>query len=135
MVGQIGRKVLQSIGWAARSAIEPTWPMIFGGFLLTGTYFVAASMIFPADPQTDHEQHFAENYRLVLGGFLACNIAINGWIVYQVGIENFLSWRQIIVGWSLIPVTLLAIVIPDRRVVLACICWLIMLYPLSLAWG
>lgn len=121
-------------GWAMREKVSATWPVLFVGFVVTGIYYVAASLIFPADPEQDHEQHFAENYRLVLAGFLACNAALLLWVVSIVGLPNMLDPRQIIITWSLFPVAALAMWSTDRRVVLACICWLIMLYPLSLVW-
>lgn len=121
-------------GWAMREKVSATWPVLFAGFVVTGIYYVAASLIFPADPEQDHEQHFAENYRLVLAGFLACNAALLLWVVSIVGLPNMLDPRQIIITWSLFPVAALAMWTTDRRVVLGCIGWLIMLYPLSLVW-
>jgi hypothetical protein len=122
-------------GWFMREEVKATWPTVFAGFVVTGIYFVAASLIFPAAPEDDHDAHFAENYRLVLGGFLLCNMALLGWLVSLVGIERLLGLREIIISWSLIPVTLTAIIATDRRIVLACIGWLIALYPLSLVWA
>lgn len=121
-------------GWSMRERITPTWPMIFAGFLVTGIYYLAASLIFPANPDEDHEQHFAENYRLVLGGFLLCNLALLGWVISIVGVDRLFGLREFVITWSLAPVTLLAMILRDRRVVLACITWLIALYPLSLIW-
>lgn len=122
-------------GWAMREQIAPSWPMLFAGFVVTGTYFVAASLIFPATPEEDHDAHFAENYRLVLGGFLLCNVALLGWLVSLTGFANLMGLRQIVIVWSLIPAVLTAMVARDRRIVLACIGWLIALYPLSLIWN
>lgn len=121
-------------GWQIRTAIKPTWPMMFLGFLFTGVYYVAAALIFPDNPDDDHEAHFAANYRLVLAGVLLCNTVLFGWIVHLVGLANLFSLRQIVISWSLFPTLLVAILARDRRVVLACIGWLIALYPLSLVW-
>ncbi len=121
-------------GWALRSKITPTWPMMFAGFLVTAVYYVSASLIFPETADQDHEAHFAANYRLVLAGMLVCNIALLVWTVSIVGAENLFSLRQFIITWSLYPVIGLAILARDRRVVLGCIVWLIGLYPLSLVW-
>lgn len=121
-------------GWSVREQIFPTWPMIFGGFVVTGTYYVAASLIFPADPDEDHDQHFAENYRLVLGGFLFCNLALLAFVVSIVGTDNLFAPRQLVITWSIVPAALVAILATDRRIVLGAIGWLLALYPLSLVW-
>jgi hypothetical protein len=121
-------------GWQLRAHITASWPMMFAGFLVTGTYYVAAALIFPESADEDHEAHFAANYRLVLGGFLLCNLALFGWVASIAGTDNLFGLRQIVISWSLIPVSLLAIVARERGIVLGCICWLIALYPLSLIW-
>lgn len=121
-------------GWQFRTHITPTWPVMFAGFLVTGIYYVAASLIFPESAEEDHEAHFAANYRLVLAGVLICNGALFAWVTSIVGAENLFSFRQIVISWSLWPVGIVAILASDRRVVLGCIVWLIALYPLSLVW-
>lgn len=122
-------------GWSMRAKIVPSWTMLFAGFLVTGIYFVAASLIFPASPDEDHETHFAENYRLVLAGFLLCNCALLGWLISISGFAGLIGLREFVIVWSLFPVCLGAIFASDRRVVLGCIVWLITLYPLSLVWS
>lgn len=84
-------------GWSIRSQITPSWPELFCGFLVTGTYFVAASLIFPATPEKDHDAHFAENYRIVLGGFLLCNCALLGWLISISGIDGLIGLREIVI--------------------------------------
>lgn len=121
-------------GWQMRANITASWPMMFAGFLVTGIYYVAASLIFPDSAEEDHEAHFAANYRLVLAGVLVCNGALFAWVASIVGTENLFSLRQIVISWSLWPVSLFAIFANDRRIVLGCIAWLIALYPLSLVW-
>lgn len=121
-------------GWQMRDHIKASWPMMFAGFIVTGVYYVAASLIFPDSADKDHEAHFSHNYRLVLAGVMLCNTALFGWVASIVGIENLFSFRQIIISWSLWPVGLVAILARDRRLVLSCIVWLICLYPLSLIW-
>ena len=122
-------------GWQMRQFVTASWPMMFAGFIVTGIYFVAASLIFPANPEDDHEAHFAANYRLVLAGVLICNIALYAWVVSIVGFASLFTVRQLVLAWSLLPVTLVANFARERGIVLCCICWLIMLYPLSLVWA
>lgn len=121
-------------GWEMRQFVTADWTVMFAGFLVTGIYFVAASLIFPASAEEDHEAHFAANYRLVLAGVLVCNVALSAFVVSKVGIAPLLTLRGFVIGLSLYPVTLLAIVARERGIVLGCICWLIALYPLSLVW-
>lgn len=122
-------------GWQMRAHITASWPMMFAGFILTGIYYVAASLIFPDTADEDHELHFAANYRFVLAGVLVCNGALLGWVVSIVGAENLFGLRQVIITWSLWPVGLTAILARQRAVVLGCVGWLIALYPLSLVWA
>ncbi|WP_285709216.1 hypothetical protein [Erythrobacter oryzae] len=121
-------------GWQMRQFVTASWPVMFAGFIVTGIYFVAASLIFPASPEEDHEAHFAANYRFVLAGVLVCNMALIAWVASIVGTGNLFGARQIVITWSLIPATLVAIFARERGIVLGCICWLIALYPLSLVW-
>ncbi|MCX9146789.1 hypothetical protein [Erythrobacter sp. WG] len=121
-------------GWQMRQFVSARWPVMFAGFVVTGIYFVAASLIFPASPQDDHEAHFAANYRLVLAGVLICNIALYAWVVSIVGADRMFTARNIVISWSLLPATLIAIFARERGVVLGCIGWMIALYPLSLVW-
>jgi hypothetical protein len=121
-------------GWQMRAHITASWPMMFAGFIVTGIYYVAASLIFPETADEDHEHHFEVNYRFVLAGVLVCNAALFAWVASIVGAENLFSLRQIIISWSLWPAGLVAIFARQRAVVLGCIGWLIALYPLSLVW-
>ncbi len=122
-------------GWQMRQHVTASWPVMFAGFIVTGIYFVAASLIFPSSAEDDHEAHFSANYRLVLAGVLICNIALYAWVVSIVGTAQMFTVRNIVITWSLLPVILIAIAARERGVVLGCICWLIALYPLSLVWA
>lgn len=123
-------------GWSLRDLLPLSWPVLFGGFLVTAVYFVAASLVFPDDPGTweDLNAHFDQQYRKVLGGILLCNIALFAATIALIGIEKFGTLRAIVISWSFFPVALLAIVAKDRRVVITCLVWLIATYPLSAVW-
>jgi hypothetical protein len=122
-------------GWALRELIPLTWPTLFGGFLVTAIYYISASLIFPDDDWDNIGVHFERHYRTVLCGILVCNIALLGAAIALTGLPGTASIRTIIVTWSFFPVSLLAIFVRDRRVVLACLVWLIALYPLSAVWS
>ncbi len=122
-------------GWSMRDLLPLSWPALFGGFLVTATYFVAASLVFPDDPEAwdDLGAHFDKHRRKVIGGVLLCNIAL---LATVAALANFppLDVRNIVITWSFFPVALLAVCAKDRRIVCSCLVWLIALYPLSAVW-
>jgi hypothetical protein len=122
-------------GWTLRERLPLSWPVLFGGFVVTGTYYVAASLIFPDDPEEwgDLDGHFDKHRRTVLAGVYLCNVALLGTVVALTGSIG-LDLRTLVVTWSFFPVTAVAIATGRRPVVLACLCWLIALYPLSVLW-
>lgn len=123
-------------GWAMRDLLPLSWPILFGGFIVTAIYFVAASLVFPDDPEewSDLNAHFDKHRRKVIGGILLCNAALIAATLALVGTHWVTDLRTIIVTWSFFPVAALAIAATDRRVVVACLVWLIALYPLSAVW-
>ena len=123
-------------GWAVRDLIPISWPVLFGGFLVTALYYVAASLVFPDDPEewSDLNAHFDKHRRKVIGALLLCNIALFATVAWLDGFPA-LNLRSLVIAWSFFPVSLLAIAAKDRRVTLGCLLWLIALYPLSAVWG
>ncbi|MBN8841860.1 MAG: hypothetical protein J0H88_01330 [Sphingomonadales bacterium] len=124
-------------GWSLRDQLPMNWAVLFGGFLVTGIYYVAASLVFPDDPEAwdDLTAHFDKHRRTVLGGIFLCNLALMAVTVAFVGTAWVGTVRTIVVTWSFFPVAALAIAASDRRVVCACLVWLIALYPLSAVWN
>jgi hypothetical protein len=123
-------------GWSLRDLLPLNWAVLFGGFLVTAVYFVAASLVFPDDAEAwnDLDGHFDKHYRKVLGGIFLCNVALIAATIALIGTAWAGTFRTIIVTWSFFPVAALAIAAKDRRVVIACLVWLIALYPLSAVW-
>ena len=122
-------------GWAVRDMIPISWPVLFGGFVVTGTYYVSTSLIFPEDPEGwgNLDNHFDKHRRKVLAGILFCNVALVATVSALAGVPDF-SLRSVVLTWSFFPLALVAIIARDRRVVVACLIWLIALYPLSALW-
>ena len=122
-------------GWSLRNVLPLSWPVLFGGFVVTGTYYVAASLIFPNDPDQWEalDDHFDKQRRKVLTGVLLCNIALLGTAAFYIGFPPF-DTRSVVVTYSFFPVIALAIATERRRIVMACMTWLISLYPLSAIW-
>lgn len=123
-------------GWALRDRLPISWPVMFGGFLVTATYYVSTSLIFPDDPEewNDLDGHFDMHRRKVLAGILICNIVLVTTAVALGVIPQSLDVRSAVITWSFFPLSLLAIAVRNRRVVLGCLIWLIALYPLSVLW-
>lgn len=121
-------------GWAVRDLLPVTWPTLFGGFIITAIYFVSASLVFPNDDWEEIDGHFERQYRTVLAGILVCNIALLATVIALTGSAGKIDLRTAIIVFSFFPVSLIAIFIRDRRVVIGCLIWLIALYPLSAIW-
>lgn len=123
-------------GWALREVLPISWPVLFGGFVLTAVYYVSASLVFPADIEAcnDLDAHFDQHRRTVLAGILACNIALVSLTVAL--FPQFPLWtlRTILMTWSFFPIALVAIIARDRRVVIMCLVLLITTYPASALW-
>lgn len=122
-------------GWSLREGIKVTWPLMFGGFVVTGIYYICASLIFPDSEDEDFDAHFDRVRPMVLGGVLLSNLALFGYTMHLIGLQPFLTVKAAIISWSLFPVGLVAVFARDRRIVIVCLCWLVALYPLSVVWN
>ena len=123
-------------GWGMRSFFTFTWPLLFAGFLVTATYYVSASMIFPDDPEEwgDLDGHFWKHRRKVLGGVFLCNAALVG-VALPFGLVPAPdSLRTLLIVWGIFPLTIIAAVSRSQKVVIAALVALILLYPLSILW-
>ena len=69
----------------------------------------------------------------MLAAVFACNTALLATVIALAGMSP-LDLRSAIVTWSFFPVCGLAIATRERQVVIACLVWLIALYPLSVIW-
>lgn len=124
-------------GWALRELLPLSWPVLFGGFVVTAMYYIAASLVFPGDTEewSDLDAYFDKHHRKVLGAVFLCNVALIATTAGLIGLGDLSGPRTIILTWSFFPVTLLAIVARDRRIVIACLAYLILLYPVSAVWN
>lgn len=122
-------------GWSLRERLEVSWPLLFGGFVVTGVYFVCASVVFPDEVDTDYDAHFDRSRSVVLGGILSCNFALIALTLWLVDLPHPLSFRTFIVVWSFFPVALLGVLTRSRTVAIGCLVWLVSTYPLSILWA
>ena len=122
-------------GWAMRDQLKVSWPLMFGGFVVTGIYYVCASLVFPEEAETDFDAHFDRTRPLVLGGILVCNVALLALTTGLLGLGNLDSLRAIIITWSFFPFALWGAVTRSHKVAIGCLIWLIATYPLSIVWS
>lgn len=63
--------------WGVHETLPLGYDTIFGGVILTGVYYFAASMVFPGEPKAwpDLDEWFWLHRRQVLGCILAANLA------------------------------------------------------------
>lgn len=121
-------------GWAVRDLLPVNWPTLFGGFVVTAIYFVSASLVFPDGDWEAIDAHFERHYRTVLAGVFVCNVVLLGAVLVLTGFPAAADVRTFVTTWSFFPVSLIAIFVRDRRVVMGCLVVLIALYPLSAVW-
>lgn len=74
------------IAWEARDQISANYLTLLGVLTIVGTYYLAATLIFPEDPAEwpDFDEWYDRQNRMVIGGLLAANVG--SWIG-QIGLE------------------------------------------------
>lgn len=74
------------IAWEARDQISANYLTLLGVLAIVGTYYLAATLIFPDDPAEwpDFDEWYDRQNRMVIGGLLAANVG--SWIG-QIGLE------------------------------------------------
>jgi hypothetical protein len=70
--------------WGARSYIQPEYGYLLIGLIVSGLYYLAASIVFPAEFGNSHDfdAHYFEHRRQVLGAVVLCNLIGQGWIIF-----------------------------------------------------
>lgn len=69
-----------------------------------------------------------------MGAVLLCNVALMATTVALLGPKGMFTVRVIVLTWSFFPISLVAISVRNRHIVMACLIWLIALYPLAAIW-
>ncbi|HET7576293.1 MAG TPA: hypothetical protein VFK19_06985 [Sphingomicrobium sp.] len=68
--------------WSGRRLIDPGYGILLIGVVVSGLYYLAASLVFPSEfgegrqllLGADFDAHYMEHRRQVLGAILACNV-------------------------------------------------------------
>ncbi len=123
-------------GWALREVLPVTWPVVFGGFIVTAIVYIAASLIFPKDPEDwqDIDDHFDRHRATVIGGMLLCNAAFLASFFYFLSLADPFTLRRTIIIWSVFPVGIIAMFAPRRSIAVTALSYMVAMYPLSLIW-
>ena len=68
------------MSWEIRDLMPSVWPSLGVGLVLTSVYYLAASLVFPDEPENepDLDAYYWRNKRIVIGLILACNLAAFG---------------------------------------------------------
>lgn len=121
--------------WEMRDAIKADSSTLLLVLITGGTYFLAASMVFPLPGANVHDldQHFLDHRRVPLLAIAACNL------VYFARVAELTNQQIGLVWWAgntlFIALLLLAALAHDRRVVLATLAALVAAHGLLLFIG
>jgi hypothetical protein len=79
--------------WAGRDALRVNWHTVFAGVLLAIVYFLAASLVFPRTKRdwAHLDDHYWSRKRVVVGGILFANLAIDGFMLTR-AIPEWNDW-------------------------------------------
>ena len=118
-----------SIAWSVRDAIPMRYLTLLVGFLITGVYYLAASIIFPEDAREGEnlDAYYFEHRRQVLGAVIFCNAVSYAFVVPLLGAYPFGLRTLIIAGASLV-LTLFAMISRSRIANIIVLAILIALY-------
>jgi hypothetical protein len=120
--------------WTARDDIQPRAGVLVIGLFVAGLYYLAASVIFPADVRehADFDAHYFQHRRQVLGAIVLCNLVGEGWDQIRVASQiPWAIWFQIGLYFALLAV---GIVTSSKRVSITVLALLIGLYLYSAAY-
>ena len=105
--------------WTIRDAVTATSASLLLVLMVGGTYFLAASMVFPSPgaPVDDLDEHFMENRSVALLAIAACNLA------YFIRIALATSEKVGLWWWAgnggFLALLLVAALTPNRRLIVA----------------
>jgi hypothetical protein len=63
-------------GWGSRRFVSPQYGVLLIGLVVSGLYYLAASLIFPSEfgDRADFDAHYAQHRRQVMGAILICDM-------------------------------------------------------------
>lgn len=108
-----------SAAWLIRGSIKAEYAYLLGGLIVTGVYFLAASIVFPrhGESEIDYDRHYFEHRRQVFGALLFCNVAAFAGVIAVLSADSY--WLELCIFVPYCVALLVAIVSADRRVNIA----------------
>ena len=89
--------------WSGRRLINPGYGILVIGLLVCGLYYLAASIVFPAEfgDRADFDAHYMQHHRQVLGAVLLCNIITTVPVIVVRGAEAPMrAWVEWIIFYT-----------------------------------
>lgn len=93
-------------GWGSRRFVSPQYGILLIGLLVSGLYYLAASLVFPSEfgDRQDFDAHYAQHRRQVMGAIFICDLIEIGPVLImraseipaRVWIENVLQFSAIL---------------------------------------
>lgn len=118
--------------WALRDQVTVTYGLMFGGLVVTITYYLAASLIFPreGDDWASLDEHYWSQKRLVIAGILAANLVVFGFTVFKAppAWTDWIYWAWWITYYLPLAVLLIS---KDRRIDAVLLSWLLICFVVA----
>jgi hypothetical protein len=117
--------------WGARSYLTPSYGVLFIGLVVSGLYYLAASIVFPGEfgDRADFDAHYMAHHRQVLGAVLASNLIGVGWVQAELFRTIPLDvWITIAAYYALL---VIGIATSNKRLSIGVLAALILLYLYS----
>ena len=118
------------MAWTVRDSIPADYISLLYGFIVTGTYYLVARIVFPGEPKEwpDYDTYYFAHKRIVLAGVMLCNLlALAGLLVLGSELIDT-TLERLAMGLFFIPLAL-AIWAPGKRANLALLLIVALYYP------
>lgn len=115
--------------WALKEQVAITYGLMFGGLVVTITYYLAATLLYPneRDDWADLDQHYWSQKRHVVAGILTANLVVFAFTMFTVppSWTDWIYWAW----WATYYLPLAALTITrDRRIDVALLSWLLLCF-------
>ena len=122
-----------ALAWAIRDAIPANYLTLMVAMVVTGLYFLSATLVFPDDASQwpDLDDYYFAHRRQVLGGILVSKVLARGaqFALGAVGLSYLAAFVLFVV------LTVALMLVPGRRASLAVLLLFLSLYPLLATLG
>jgi hypothetical protein len=121
-------------GWGSRRFVEPQYGILLIGLVMSGLYYLAASLVFPSEfgegreemHGADFDAHYVQHRRQVMGAILICDLMeVAPVLIIRASEIPARVWAENVLQFSAI---LTCVVSRDKRLNLAALAVLIGIY-------